>query len=91
MSANLAGAHLMDELNLGFDAIVDEPASLSCMTPQAQLADEDAPETDANTDAGTFGQASGRQLRHRFVTPESIAELASTEKPSLLQRLFRFR
>ena len=35
------------------------------------------------------GHASGTQLRHRFVTPETIAELAASERPSLLQRLLR--
>ncbi|SFG41578.1 hypothetical protein SAMN05518801_12410 [Novosphingobium sp. CF614] len=33
--------------------------------------------------------ATGTQLRHRLVTPESIAELAATTRPSLLQRLLR--
>jgi hypothetical protein len=31
--------------------------------------------------------ASGTQLRKRYVTPESIAALQTTPKPSLLQRL----
>ncbi len=31
---------------------------------------------------------SGRQLRRRLVTQESIDELAAVEKPSLLQRIF---
>jgi hypothetical protein len=31
---------------------------------------------------------SGKQLRRRLVTQESIDELAAVEKPSLLQRIF---
>ncbi|MFT4055777.1 MAG: hypothetical protein QM681_14840 [Novosphingobium sp.] len=36
-----------------------------------------------------YGHTTGSQLRHRFVTAESIAELAGTEKPSLVSRLLR--
>ncbi|MFC6436463.1 hypothetical protein ACFQAQ_15155 [Novosphingobium resinovorum] len=34
-----------------------------------------------------YGHTTGSQLRHRFVTAESIAELADIKKPSLWQRL----
>lgn len=33
--------------------------------------------------------ATGSQLRRRLVTPESIAELQASEKPSLIQRILR--
>ena len=41
------------------------------------------------TEAPADGHATGRQLRHRLITAESIAELEATGKPSLLQRLLR--
>ncbi|WP_237449679.1 hypothetical protein [Novosphingobium silvae] len=37
------------------------------------------------------GHITGSELRRRLITPESIAELASQQKPSLLQRLMRWK
>lgn len=35
------------------------------------------------------GHTTGKQLRQRLITPESIAELHAAEKPTLVQRLLR--
>lgn len=53
------------------------------------------PEADPGDDAEAWHlpppgiHTTGSQLRRRLVTPESIAELAGEQKPSLLQRLMR--
>ncbi|MCT2400555.1 hypothetical protein [Novosphingobium mangrovi (ex Huang et al. 2023)] len=49
------------------------------------------PDPDHSETPTPGSHASGAQLRRRFVTPESIADLAGAEKPSLLQRLLRRR
>lgn len=65
-------------------------ASFDAMAELLQLAD---PEIDPGDDPETWYlpppgiHTTGTQLRRRLVTPESIAELAESRRPSLLQRL----
>ncbi|MBF7011920.1 hypothetical protein [Novosphingobium sp. HR1a] len=78
------------------DAPVSAPASASveaefpAMLDLRELAD---PEADPGHEPEglylplPYGHTTGSQLRHRFVTAESIAELADIKKPSLWQRL----
>jgi hypothetical protein len=77
------------------DAPIAAPAApeahSNAMLELRQLAEPDAPGDDAEAwhlpPPGIH--TTGTQLRHRLVTPESIAELESHRKPSLVQRLLR--
>ncbi|WP_067732840.1 hypothetical protein [Novosphingobium naphthalenivorans] len=54
------------------------------------MMESDAPgEASPDDEFAAADHTTGAQLRRRLVTQESIAELAATEKPSLLQRLLR--
>lgn len=75
MSADFAHGH-----DAGDEYLLDQAAVVS----DAPGSDETLPETLSIAD-----HATGTQLRRRFVTSESIAELAETERPSLVNRLFR--
>lgn len=88
-------AHDHDEPALPFQAWADAPVSApetasTAMSDLRELAD---PEADPGADPEGLHlpppglHTTGSQLRHRLVTPESIAELAAIAKPSLLQRL----
>lgn len=74
-------------------AAVPEPlGEFGAMLELRQLAE---PEADPDDDAEAWHlpppgiHTTGTQLRQRLVTAESIAELATYQKPSLLQRLLR--
>jgi len=75
------------------DAPVETPPDrFSSMPDLLQLTD---PEADSGQEPEGLHlpppgmHTSGTQLRHRIVTQESIDELATREKPSFFQRLFR--
>ncbi|MCJ2176983.1 hypothetical protein [Novosphingobium album (ex Hu et al. 2023)] len=56
----------------------------------ASMVGSDMPDQDVRDEQlAAADHTTGRQLRHRLVTPESIAQLEANEKPSLLQRLLR--
>ncbi|KHK91097.1 hypothetical protein [Novosphingobium malaysiense] len=66
------------------DSLVEDEfhLGLDSIIEDGNCDDTSAPET-------ACSHTSGRQLRRRLVTAESIAQLAAMEKPSLLQRLLR--
>ncbi|WP_232493925.1 hypothetical protein [Novosphingobium kaempferiae] len=74
------------------DAPVEAPSDHAAMLDLQELAD---PEADPGHDPEGLHlpppglHTTGTTLRRRLVTPESIAELQASEKPSLIQRILR--
>lgn len=82
------------------DAPMDVPRRSEAESPaMLDLRELAAPEADPGLDPRIeqaavdlplpYFHTTGSQLRHRLVTPESIAELEAQEKPGLWSRLYR--